>query len=486
MCVLNQSAVLTRNDAINNEGVTTLVSLTLELLAKIVECCALAHEGEGRLVPKNGSSETQCGVGAYAKPISWWNEWKYAMPMWSVCRTTREALVMWIQSIQSIDFGGEAVDSIVHFPSIVKLWTNVHALNLSNCKGVDDRVVLAIVHYCPLLEILNVELCSDVTDASGIQIAQKCTMLTQIYMGACGVTDTTIVQLAHNDKKLTHVAIPLCAVTNDAVRQLANHCKLVALNIMKTERRKTSDAHGLPWSMCSELEHLHTRVTDKDMRRIANSCAKLTHFSCSMSYALTDAGIDALVAGTASLHHLDMSGCKKLTSVSVVSVARRYASLLLHLDLSFVSVNNVAIGAVASHCDNLTYLSLNSCKNVGGALKELHGRCLKLREVDLSATDVTNSSLMFFLYHFDLLTSEIEIGVSDRLQMETLLLSSCNITDAALVVVATSCPNLACLYVDMCERVTMKGIRTVLAGCKHLKHIWWTESAHEDVSVAEA
>ena len=488
MCAMTQpqSVVMSScNDALDN-GVTTLASLSLELLAKIVECCCIISGREDdACVLESGSGQTQC-----ASPVISWSVWKVAMPMWSVCRTTREALIMWTRSIEWIDLGGEVLNSKVSFLSIASLWTNVHNLNMSHCKGVDDCVISAIAHHCPLLTNLNVELCYDVTDAGGVQIALKCAMLTHIYMGACAVTDTTIVKLAHHCKKLTHVAVPLCAVTNEAICELANHCKLVALNIMKTERDKSSDAAHLP-STCSELEHLNARVTNDDMRRIVASCPKLTHFSCSISYELTDAGIETLVAATPSLKHLAMSGCRNLTFVSVVNVAQRYASTLVHLDLSHISVTKEAIGAVASNCHNLTYLSLHSCKNVGDAVvKELHGRCLKLREVDFSETAINDTSLIFFLYHFEILdvgnNDEVkQVVMKDRSHMETLHLTGCKkITDPALVSVVISCPNLANLHVDMCEGVTMTGIRTVLSGCKRLKHIWWTEPEDESASVA--
>lgn len=90
-------------------------------------------------------------------------------------------------------------------------------VNFSGCSGLTDRVVSAISARNGLtLEVLNMDGCSKISDASLVSIAANCQILSDLDLSKCSVSDFGIQALASSDKlKLQILSMAGCAMVTD-------------------------------------------------------------------------------------------------------------------------------------------------------------------------------------------------------------------------------------------------------------------------------
>lgn len=66
---------------------------------------------------------------------------------------------------------------------------NIMVLDVRNCTGLNDNVMLDLVTCCKNLEILNLSLCCAVTDGSISHIVKHCARLRSLFLVHCKITD---------------------------------------------------------------------------------------------------------------------------------------------------------------------------------------------------------------------------------------------------------------------------------------------------------
>ena len=506
-----------------------LTCLPLEVIVHIIECVGGSDlrddkVGGGGYVGSGGiKGRSGCGDGNNRRKGAFYEQWKCALSMMSVCSYVRAACVVWTRSVRRVELKSGTcvrdINSVVHLATLIELCPNIQVLDLNNC-GVTDCAVVAIAQGCSQLVHLDIRWCFGVSDASGVVLAHKCTKLTHLYVTCCNLTDETIAEVAHN-RTLTHVDVRFCPVTHKSVIELACKCDLVELHLCAFRpSRSTSDMTMLA-SLCPRLTHLSGRTTDADIADVSTFCTELVHLDVTMSHYLTDEGISALVSGRASLQYLEMRACDALTELSVVRVAERYASSLTHLDISECkyAITIEAIKAVAFYCTNLLCLSISECSNVNDDFMHiLSRRCPKLRELDIGMTSVSDIGIvsLFAPLHMSPSASAVSSpgadseseasvngnssgdgesapnecatpysahGIEGRPELRRLAMWDCaHVTDVTLAVLSDLCPNLTHLDVRMCPKVTSYGLLLVRSGCVHIQSLFSTEpdSAHLD------
>ncbi|XP_016445295.2 EIN3-binding F-box protein 1 [Nicotiana tabacum] len=108
-------------------------------------------------------------------------------------------------------------------------------VNLTGCLNLTDEVVLSLARlHSETLEVLNLDGCRKVTDASLVAIADNCPLLNDLDVSKCSITDSGVAALSHGVQvNLQILSISGCSmVTNKSVPALKKLGEsLVGLNL---------------------------------------------------------------------------------------------------------------------------------------------------------------------------------------------------------------------------------------------------------------
>lgn len=81
--------------------------------------------------------------------------------------------------------------------------------------GITDIGVMAIARGCPLLQIINLSYCTEVTDYS-LRSLSKCSNLNTLEIRGCQVSSSGLAAVAAGCRKLTKLDIKKCYFVDDA------------------------------------------------------------------------------------------------------------------------------------------------------------------------------------------------------------------------------------------------------------------------------
>lgn len=110
-------------------------------------------------------------------------------------------------------------------------------VNLSDCPNLTDEVVLALVRlHGPTLEVLSLDGCQKITNASLVAVAENCVLLNDLDVSKCSVTDSGIAALSRGVQiNLQVLSLSGCFMVSDkSVPSLKKLGKsLVGLNLQR-------------------------------------------------------------------------------------------------------------------------------------------------------------------------------------------------------------------------------------------------------------
>ncbi|NXA50721.1 DRC6 protein, partial [Nothocercus julius] len=191
-------------------------------------------------------------------------------------------------------------------------------LNLADCLRIGDGGIKPFVEGSSgaTLRELNLNNCVRVTDASVIEIAQRCHNLTYLNLRYCeNVTDTGIEALG-NMSSLISIDISGTSISDMGLGALGCSGKIKELSI--SECQNISDT-GIQ-KFCQDTKHLEychvsycPQLTDETVKALAFHCHRLTSVSIAGCPKMTDLCMGYLAAACRYLHFLDVSGCIRLT-----------------------------------------------------------------------------------------------------------------------------------------------------------------------------
>ncbi|XP_051469925.1 dynein regulatory complex subunit 6 isoform X1 [Apus apus] len=206
------------------------------------------------------------------------------------------------------DAGLEMISALEH----------ILVLNVADCTRISDEGVTLFVQGSSgaKLRELNLANCINVTDASVMEIAQRCHALTYLSLRYCeNVTDAGIEALV-DMSSLISIDISGTSISDTGLRALGCHGKIKELSV--SECKNISDA-GIQ-DFCEGTRYLECchvtccpQLTDDAVKAMAFHCQRLTAVSIAGCPEMTDTCIQYLAASCRYLHFLDVSGCIHLT-----------------------------------------------------------------------------------------------------------------------------------------------------------------------------
>jgi len=180
------------------------------------------------------------------------------------------------------------------------------------------------------------------------------------------------------------------------------------------------------------LDLSYTQVTDTAIAAISTKCPNLSSVNLSGCPQISDVSLSYLAQNCKKLQSLVVSGCTRIGDIGVQLIAQETKSHLRVLDLNDCSlVSDKALVFLGHYCPNLS--------------------CLRLRNTKLSV------SVLFKLL--------------SRLHLSELNVQGLQITDNLLAVLTRLQQTLKILDLSFCSRVTLPGIKHVIAKLEFLSEL---------------
>eukprot|EP01119_Soliformovum_irregulare_P013021 TRINITY_DN3432_c0_g1_i1.p1 TRINITY_DN3432_c0_g1~~TRINITY_DN3432_c0_g1_i1.p1 ORF type:complete len:1126 (+),score=389.91 TRINITY_DN3432_c0_g1_i1:135-3512(+) len=267
-----------------------------------------------------------------------------------------------------------------------------NSLKFLDVSGIHNLTDEAIVHLrCFKLVKLNLSQCFNLTEESVTKILQDCPDLEDFDISFLTLNNSTPLV---EDFKLKLKSFNL------------NHCSIKNLNVVVETISKFPN-----------LEKLHLQslpIKDEHVKLISTSCTRLSDVNLTGCTSLTDQSISAL------------STCFNLKTAWLTSLPYISSNSLLHL---------------ARSCFQLETLGLSGTKmNLAENLGILGKNCPRLHKLVLDASRLDDDGLNYMSGNF--------------FNLKTLNLGNCNISDAALTRVISTCPEITELNLYDCSHVT--------------------------------
>lgn len=279
--------------------------------------------------------------------------------------------------VLQLDQCGRCLPDYVLFTTLAHLPSKLSALTNISLKGacrLSDAGLSALVASTPALRSINLGCCSLLTSDGIIGLADKLgPVLKELYIDECfGIDAIRILPALLKLERLEVLSISRFETVNDSfIRQF------VAVRGEKMKELVLADC---------------TKLTDKSLKVIAESCPGLCAIDLTNLSKLTDTAIGHLANGCQTIQTMKFRR-NAFSDEAVAAYIEACGEPLKELSLNHVDeVGNHTALSLAKHARNLLSLDLSWCRNMTNeALGLIVDSCVSLKMVKLfGCTQITN------------------------------------------------------------------------------------------------
>ena len=347
------------------------------------------------------------------------------------------------------------------------------------CKDSDltDESVRSIVKYCPGIEDLSLVGWTKITDAS-MTFLRALASLKSLNLYLCS---------RYTSLRLTNAGV------QSLLRSRGANLEELTLSIMlaRDGYHFFDDALLRCIGECCPylrvfivFESAQSNVTEASFITLVQGCPLLETFSLWCT-ALTDALLFQLSERCPRLSKLSLSR-GNYTNAGVIEVTSKFTSALVELELISISdLTDQSLLSIAEHCRKLRKLVITTSHNyTDRGLCQLFASCAELTEVclqdlskitDLSILNLVQScpKLRDLSIHdmYSALTEKAAAYLVNLLELQTLDLGHCDISDQTLESLARYCRQLRTIDILGCTLWTKQGLIALLTHGKRLTYI---------------
>lgn len=192
----------------------------------------------------------------------------------------------------------------------------------------------------------------------------------------------------------------------------------------------------------------YPEITDIGLSHMFTACSSLTSVEVDSSPNITDA-VFALVAASAEMKHLCLSGCDKLRGIDMATACCN----IVTLDLSYTEIGPDALSLLGTGF--ITTLCLVNSELTDASLRSIAGKSPNLTRVWVSGCAITNAG--------------VDALAAGCPAIRSLALDECDISDAALKSIGAGCPVITDLDLSRCSKITDAGLLALAAGCEIIR-----------------
>jgi Leucine Rich repeat len=221
-----------------------------------------------------------------------------------------------------------------------------------------------------------------------MHLARGCPNLRTAHLDlACPLTVQSTMWLALYCPKLRHVLMPEGCLSDESITALARGCRrLQSIEHKNINRNKDiSDIGITELAMhCNELQRISfflcELISDEGVSHLAQNCPQLNDIVLGGTN-ITDVGVIALARNCSHIRRLDVTNCKKCTSLGITEIAKCCRNLT-HLGVSGCVVNDAAMEEIAANCPAIRTIGCRNCPGLGdfrGSFNKSH--CLEAIDI---------------------------------------------------------------------------------------------------------
>nr|CAB3462824.1 unnamed protein product [Digitaria exilis] len=369
-------------------------------------------------------------------------------------------------------------------------------LSLSRCKQVTDMGLGCVAVGCTDLRDLSLKWCIGITDLGLNLLALKCTKLTTLDLSYTMITKESLLSIIKLTNLQVLTLVGCIGIDDDALSSLEkeyskslqvldmSHCQNVTDVGVSSIVKSIPNLLELNLSYCCPTLKLEgCKFMADGLKAIGSSCVSIRELSLSKSAGVTDTELSFAVSKLKNLLKLDITCCRNITDVSVVSITRSCTSLISLRMESCSHVSSGALQLIGKHCSQLEELDLTDSDLDGEGLKALTGCtnlsslkigiCLRISDEGLTHIGKSCPKLRDIdLYRCGSISDDGVIQIAQGCPMlESINLSYCTeLTDRSLMSLS-KCTKLNTLEIRGCPRISSAGLSEIAMGCRLLSKL---------------
>ncbi|KAJ3437319.1 f-box and leucine-rich repeat protein [Anaeramoeba flamelloides] len=292
-------------------------------------------------------------------------------------------------------------------------------LIFSGCTLITDTCVNCIAENCPKLRSLDLTRCHRVTGKSFLNLSKKCEKLLSVSISRClDISPESLEKASEYLKKLNVFVVSKCQQFSDN-----NFCAMIQ-NMKKLKR--------LDISGC-------VMITNQFITQLSENSKRLEMLSISGCKNITNEGMIDLVRSSKKLKTLFLDHCDQLTDIFAIELSKN--CIIEGLDISYCSeiTDNSIIKFAEKWGTNLRSLNISGCNKVTNvSIEALATNCKSLEVLDLPQSPTITDPTVTLL--------ELSLHNLVRLQLRGL-----DITQEVVQILPESCPFLRILILSWCS-----------------------------------
>ncbi|KAL7941342.1 RNI-like protein [Trichoderma barbatum] len=319
--------------------------------------------------------------------------------------------------------------------ALVENSSSLLALDISNDKHITERSINAIATHCKRLQGLNISGCENISNESMLTLAQNCRYIKRLKLNECvQLRDNAVLAFAEHCPNILEIDLHQCVqIGNGPITSLLSKGNsLRELRLANCELIDDDAFLSLPPTQVYE----HLRILD------LTSCSRLT-----------DAAVGKIIDAAPRLRNLLLSKCRNITDAAIHSIAKLGKNLhYVHLGHCGQITDEGVIRLVRS-CNRIRYIDLGCCT----LLTDASVRCLaglpKLKRIGLvKCSSITDESVFALA----------EAAYRPRVRRDA---------NGMFLGGEYFAPSLERVHLSYCVNLTLKSIMRLLNSCPRLTHL---------------
>ncbi|KAM7210380.1 SCF E3 ubiquitin ligase complex F-box protein grrA [Rhypophila decipiens] len=338
--------------------------------------------------------------------------------------------------------------------------SRVERLTLTNCKGLTDTGLIALVQNNSHLLALDISMDDQISEASINAIADNCKRLQGLNVSHCRmISNESMVKLAQNCRYIKRLKLNHCEqINNEAVIAFAENCP----NILEIDLQQCTCLTNEP------ITRLLTKGQSLRELRLANceliddgaflslpydmTFENLRILDLTFCQRLTDRAVEKIVDAAPRLRNLVLAKCRNLTDASAYAISKLGKNLhFLHMG-HCIHLTDDAVKRLVKYCTRIRYIDLGCCSNLTDDSVMRLAELPKLKRIGLvKCASITDESVYALAKANKRARPRRDAGgniipgehYSSHSSLERVHLSYCvNLTLKSIVELLNACPRL--------------------------------------------
>ncbi|KAH8120826.1 hypothetical protein FP744_10001388 [Trichoderma asperellum] len=261
--------------------------------------------------------------------------------------------------------------------ALVENSSSLLALDISNDKHITEKSIDAIATHCKRLQGLNISGCDNISNDSLLTLAQNCKYIKRLKLNECiQLRDNAVLAFADNCRNILEIDLHQCVqIGNGPITALMSKGhSLRELRLANCELIGDEAFLSLPPNQLYE----HLRILD------LTSCSRLT-----------DAAVAKIIDAAPRLRNLLLSKCRNITDAAIHSISKLGKNLhYVHLGHCSL-ITDDGVKRLVTHCNRIRYIDLGCCTLLTDASVKCLAGLPKLKRIGLvKCSSITDASVL--------------------------------------------------------------------------------------------